>query len=43
MESETPFYYMTHLAIKDKFLGDGIGTDRIIELTWSLIAMDSGE
>jgi hypothetical protein len=43
MESETPFYYMTHLAIKNKFLGEGISPDRIIDLTWSLIAMDTGE
>ncbi len=42
MEPETPFYFMTHLAMKDAFLGDGISNDRIIDLTWCLIAMEQG-
>lgn len=43
MEPETPFYYMTHLALKDAFLGDGISNDLIIDLTWCLVAMESGD
>jgi len=41
LQSQTTLYYITMLALKKEVLGDkGISPDFLINLTWSLVAME---